>query len=225
MALYAPRRAFASLPRYHSIIAVLASLLLASIPAAAWAEGEHSRRAAAELEVLRGDLRKLEQGAAPEKQKNGLKARILGVFSGLPLMLRLADEEVGRDRQTPPPVDVFRELLQQGSFDKLSSELVPFGERYPFQARGILPATATTQRLELASRIHVELCAGCHDSPYLQQERPPFNLFRQAAETPALEFAARMVVGIRGDRVTGLDNPFSDEELAALIAYYRNGAR
>ncbi len=40
----------------------------------------------------------------------------------------------------------------------------------------------------------------------------------------AREFAARLISGIRGDVVTNLQNPFSDEELAALIAFYRKGA-
>ena len=38
------------------------------------------------------------------------------------------------------------------------------------------------------------------------------------------EFAARMVVGVRGDALTGLDNPLTDEEIASLIAFYRAGS-
>lgn len=35
-------------------------------------------------------------------------------------------------------------------------------------------------------------------------------------------FAARMIIGIRGDRVTGVGSSFTDEEMAGLIAYYRS---
>ena len=55
----------------------------------------------------------------------------------------------------------------------------------------------------------------------LDTERPAYNLFEQAQRLPLPEFAARMLVGIRGDRVTATDNPFSDAELQALITLYR----
>ena len=67
------------------------------------------------------------------------------------------------------------------------------------------------------------LCAGCHDEPDNSVARPAFNLFQQAKRMLKPEFAARMITGIRGDRVTGIGNPFSDWQLAALMVFYRNG--
>lgn len=199
-------------------------MLLSGTPATGLAEGEHARRAGAELLVLLGDLRKLDDAAVPEQQRKGLNDRILGSLSVLPLLLRLADQEEGRGTRLESPLNEYRALLRQNTPGRLAERLAALSDRYPFRASGILPASATAARLTRAARVHAELCAGCHDTPSLQQERPPFNLFKQARRTPIREFAARMVVGIRGDRVTGLDNPFSDEELASLIAYYRAAA-
>ena len=197
-------------------------MLLCGTPALTCAEGEHARRAGAELLVLLGDLRRLGDPALAEPQRTGLKQRILGSLSGLPLLLRLADQETGHSPQRRLPVDEYRTLLRQDLPGSLAAQLTELGELYPFYASALLPASTTAARLRRAKRIHAELCAGCHDVPHLQHERPPFNLFQQAEQTPLPEFAARMVVGIRGDRLTGLDNPFTDEELSALIAYYRN---
>jgi len=48
------------------------------------------------------------------------------------------------------------------------------------------------------------------------------NLFEQARGSSFPEFLARMLVGVRGDRVTAIENPFSDREIVELIAYYRS---
>ena len=113
--------------------------------------------------------------------------------------------------------------MEQGKIAELASRIDSLVEEYPFRGRGILPAEPTQSRIDLGRQLDKKYCAACHDVPYLQTERPAFNLFDQAVRVGMLEFAARMVVGIRGESLTGLDNPFNVEELAALIAYYRNG--
>jgi len=202
---------------------VLAGMLFLSTPAIVFSAGEHSRRAGAELQVLIGDLGRLEQPALPEKQVRGLKARIRGTLAALPLLLRLADQEQGR---APIPMSAGKlvESFGAGPDAGLQRRLRMLAERYPFRGTGILPASASPRRLSLARELHQTLCAACHDTPDLDRERPAFNLFLQARSMPLREFAARMLVGIRGDAVTGVDNPFTDEELAALIAFYRNAA-
>lgn len=77
---------------------------------------------------------------------------------------------------------------------------------------------------KMAAALHDTYCAACHDEPDIDGERPAFKLTAQAQEQSAQEFFARLVVGVRGDRRTGLSNPFTDRELAALFAYYRGTA-
>jgi len=205
----------------RGVALILAGVLLFSASASVFPAGEHSRRAGAELLVLRGDLDRLAQEALPAEQVLGLQARIRGSLAALPLLLRLADQELQREpsnlaAETP------LELLAAGVNESLRRRLKRLSQRYPFPGTGILPAIPSPRRLSLARELHQTLCAGCHDSPAPGMERPAFNLFAQARSLPQQEFAARMLIGIRGDVLTGLGNPFTDEELASLIAFYGN---
>jgi len=68
--------------------------------------------------------------------------------------------------------------------------------------------------------------AGCHRvTPATDTSLPARDLFEQARHMARDEFAARLIVGVRGDLTTAYDNPFSDPELAALIASYQAGRR
>jgi len=46
-----------------------------------------------------------------------------------------------------------------------------------------------------------EMCMVCHDNPAENVERPAYNLYRQAVTESEIEFFARMLAGVRGDRV------------------------
>ena len=205
--------------RLPAVIA-LAGLGFCFIPAGVFAEGEHARRAGAELLVLRGDVERLIRNEVSEQQRKGLRERILGGLSSLPLLLRTAAQEQGRKKPLAGAA-AMRDLLERERLTELARRIELLSGDYPFRGTGILPANPTIQRISTARRLHKEYCAACHDSPYLETERPAFNLFSQARGTGLREFAARMIVGVRGDALTGLDNPLTDEEIASLIAFYR----
>lgn len=202
---------------------ILAGVLIISTPATLLAQGEHGRRAGSELLVLLGDVNKLVQEDLEEQHRAGLVARIAGGLSGLPILLRLAAEE----QQNPQAIidaQELRTLLKRGAYGVMRDRLSQLSARYPLSISGFYPAGGTPDGMRRASEIHRTLCAACHDQPYLNTQRPAFNLFSQAQETLLPEFVARMLVGIRGDRVTGIENPFSDQELSDLVAYYRSVA-
>ena len=201
----------------------LAGVLLCGMPATVFGLGEHGRQAGAELLVLQGDLRLLQQEGLPDSRHRGLRARIRGMLAVLPLLLRMADQERGR-RPAPLSTRELDDLLDQGGPERLQRRLRELSRRYPFPATGILPATPSPRRLALARRLHRSYCAGCHSGAAGDGERPAPDLFRQARSLPEREFTARMVTGIRGDALTGIGNPFTDEELAALIAFYRDSS-
>jgi mono/diheme cytochrome c family protein len=96
-------------------------------------------------------------------------------------------------------------------------------DTHPFDARALLPAEVTPERLRVGEAIHRQACAGCHDAPPADTRLPALNLFEEAKRMPREEFAARLLLGVRGDRSTAYRNPFSDLELAALIATYEHG--
>lgn len=103
----------------------------------------------------------------------------------------------------------------------LASRIESLVNRYPFDARALLDAVPTRKVLMLGASIHTPTCAACHDRPSgADSLLPPKNLSAQMKSMSREEFAARLWLGVRGDASTALANPFSDTELAGLIAYY-----
>lgn len=197
---------------------VMAGLLMLCVQTNfAFAQGEHARRAAAELRLVVGDARQLAGGPKPsELHAKGLRERITGSLSGLNLLLRLADQETGKPFD--PPTDAVRALLalrQANDWAGLVSAAQVLARNYP------LAVPQISAGKERAKAIHNELCAVCHDEPDLDVERPAYNLFGQAKAQAEDEFLARLIIGVRGDRVTGFSNPLTAPELRALSDYYR----
>lgn len=194
---------------------VIAAALLAGGLTAAAAE-EHRRLLAAELEVMAGDLRRLREEAPGAREAAGLRQRIAGALAALPLLLRRAGAEAGAARP-------LRAALARGDWAALAAALHALRQRHPLTTAA-LDVTPTPQTLALGSAIHAQACAACHDAPRTDAELPARNLFEEARRLPRAEFVARLIVGVRGDRSTAWRNPFSDLELAALAAHYRQGA-
>jgi len=194
---------------------VLACAAAALCSVAAAAQGEHERRLAAELAVMAGDLRRIRSPDELPLQREGLRARLAGALSSLPLLLRQA----GAD---PAAVPALRQSLARSDWRALRAGLDALTKRHPFAAGALLPQAATPERLRLGEAIHRQACAGCHDAPAADTKLPAFNLFEQAKRLPRAEFAARLLLGVRGDRGSAWRNPFSDLELGALLAYYGN---
>ncbi len=189
------------------------------------ADGEHSRRLAAEVVISMGDAGRLADPDTPDLHKQGLRARIGGSLGSLGLLVRRARQE----RPRPAPPDGWRAKLQDafaaGDMAQLRAGLEALSRLYPLDLTGVLPAPLTPARERSARALNEELCAGCHDSPDLEVALPAFDLFQQARGMDVREFAARLISGIRGDSVTNLQNPFTDEDIAAFIAFYRKGTR
>ena len=206
---------------------LLAGAVLWVAPATSLAAGEHGRRVAAELLVVAGDVARLSRKGLSRPERKGLRERIAGALSGLELMLRLADEERGR----PPDaaghrrsVAELRAAFGQNDLTGLAAALETLIARYPLDIPAILPAIETAERLARGKGLHERLCAACHDAPRDEAvERPARSLFAEARALSSREFAARLLIGVRGDVVTGIGNPFSDEQIASLIVYYRKG--
>ena len=186
------------------------------------AQGEHGRRAATEILVLSGDVQKLANKKLSGLHIKGLKDRIGGGLAGLEILLRLSDQEAGRKPVTyTPDLKKIRKSWLAHDLAAMASDLDRLQTMHPFDASRILSAKVSNNNKTIAKNLHEELCAACHDEPDLEVLRPAFNLFREARRLPANEFAARMIVGVRGDRVTGIDNPLTDPQISALIYYYK----
>ncbi|MDP2826292.1 MAG: hypothetical protein Q8O52_26845 [Sulfuritalea sp.] len=192
---------------------LLAGLAVACCCATAQARGEHERRLAAELTVMAGDASRLslEEGGSLERQ--GLEQRLFGALSSLPLLLR-------RAQGNSASVAALRAALGLRDWRKLVTQLETLKRHHPFDARRLLGVAPTADVLALGASIHKSTCAACHDAPAADSLLPAKNLALQMQSMPREEFAARLWLGVRGDKTAALANPFSDAELAALIAWY-----
>lgn len=166
---------------------------------------------------MAGDVRRVASGTESALHREGLRDRLAGALSSLPLLMRRA----GAD---PTAVPALRAALVRRDWYALDSELRALQRKHPLDLGGLLPAQATPERLRLGKAIHKQACAACHDAPASDTKLPAFNLFEQVKHMSRAEFAARVLIGVRGDRSTATRNPFGDLELGALIAFYENGS-
>ncbi len=193
----------------------------AAFSAAARASDEHHRRLAAELLVVAGDARSLALGTLPPGRREGVRARVAGALSSLPLAIR----RVGGDTA---PVAVLAAAARRGDWRAFVAGAEALQRSYPHDLHSIVAPERSPARVRVGESIHRESCAGCHDATQPDGAQPvpglaARNLYEQFAATPRDEFAARLLLGVRGDRSTAYRNPFSDLELGALMLWYESG--
>lgn len=164
---------------------------------------------------MAGDVRRLAAGEGGPREREGLVMRLDGALSSLPLMLRRANAD-------PKPVVVLRASLVRRDWRAVAAGLAALRRQHCFDARPLLSGAATPEMLALGASIHQTTCAVCHDAATADTLLPAKNLATQLKTMPREEFAARLLLGVRGDRTTSLRNPFSELELAALLAWYAN---
>ncbi len=184
-------------------------------PARAKDDSAHAQRLGAEIAILAGDARRLIQETLPPLERTGLEQRLAGGLASLPVALRRA----GGDASVVPPL---RTAVGQRDWPTVRTQLNALQRRHPFATAQLLGAAPTRDALALGESIHRSTCAGCHDTPANDDRLlPAKNLAIQMHSMPPEEFAARLWLGVRGDRRSALANPFSAAELAALIVWYR----
>ncbi len=163
---------------------------------------------------MAGDVRRLRHEKLRPIERQGLEQRLAGSLSSLPLSLRRA----GGDSTT---VKELRSRLERRDWPSLAHSFQELGKRHPFDARPLLANVGAGETSRIGAEIHRTTCAGCHDTPAdIDTLLPAQRLPAQLKSMPREEFAARLWLGVRGDKSTGYANPFSDRELAALIVWY-----
>lgn len=192
--------------------AMAASVAAAAQPAAL--TGDHAQRLGAELAVMAGDARRLAAEGPGPLERRGLEMRLAGALSSLPLLLRRA----GGDASS---LAALRGRFERREWRALLGRLDALRQRHPFDARTFLNETASAASVARGGHTHAAACAGCHDAPSGHDALlPARNLAAQRAGMSREEFAARLWLGVRGDKTTALANPFSAAELADLIDWY-----
>lgn len=197
-----------------------------AVPAAlASPRAEDVRRLAAEIVVLQADAQHLFAGKMSVQHTDGLRARLRGGLALLPLLIRAARGNVPAwllpDRAQ---IAKLRQALADDAGPELIAGLARLAHAYPFETFGLLPADQRPGALKRAAQIHENYCAACHDEPDMDTPRPAWSLFELGKTAPPTEIAARLVIGVRGQNMTAMDNPLKDSEMSALIGYYRSGS-
>ncbi len=203
-----------------SITAGAAAFFLLSVEPAD-AAGDDVRRLAAGAVVMKADSERMFSSALSKRHRNGVKARLRGALAVLPLLIRAARNENPSLPDTEKErVDAIRSALDKDNGVAVMEGLSELTAAYPFDTTGLLPPDGRQGAISRAKSLNEAYCASCHDVPDLTAVRPAWNLFELAQTVPPAELAARLVIGVRGDRLTGLDNPLRNSEISALISYY-----
>lgn len=185
-----------------------------------WPRSRPVRLAAAEILVMAGDARRLAEEPLPPLHQRGLRDRLLGAASGLPLLLRLAGQP-----PEPGAMEALRAAIAADDLVTLRRDLEALAARVPLDTAGVLPADHRPRARRLARALHDGLCASCHDGQPADTDDllPAEDLFQAARAMPLREFTARLMIGVRGDTLTGFAQPLTDSDLAALLGFYLNG--
>jgi len=195
-------------------------LILSSATCELAAQGEHAQRVAAEISVIVGDIQRLDTPDISEQHRKGLMHRVIGGVSALDILLRLADQEMGNPVEHHlRDVRHLRNYITKGDFTSATKVLSQWQSKYALHVEKF--TQINVEQNTIGKNLHHELCAHCHDRPMQNTERPAYNLFSEVKRLTPEEFLARLLIGVRGDRVTGIDNPLTDYEIAALFRYYQ----
>ena len=204
-------------------VLLLSVAVLFTTATVSFAYGEHSQRLAANLLVVQGDLKLLLKLDTSDYQRNSLSVRIEEKLGMLELLVRSANQN--NQANYPQNPEEFRYLLLLFNSSKLKpllNELESLSGKYPLVLSPILQSKFPPVFFKIAAEMHQRLCIGCHSGAMTKNSLPAFDLFKQSRSISRMEFVARMLTGLRGDRVTSLQNPMTDAELSLLISYYRN---
>lgn len=200
----------------------LIALVLLAAALSAWAGGEHERHLRVEIAVLYGDTQILMDPATPPLRRQGLRERILSSLGTLGMLARYAvQEDPSSQPELNKQVADLRILFASKNIRAFARRLGQLKSSLPLDMSNFLPLTPTPLRLRTGQSIYQSLCVGCHQNPDRSQPNPAPDLFSMAAIMPRDEFVARMLGGIHGVRLTTLQNPFTDEEIASMTVFFR----
>ena len=187
------------------------------------AYSEHSKRLAAYLLVIQGDLRQLLKTDISDIHHRSLSLKIEEKLGLLALLVRAANQQNSVSYNHNP--EAFRQLLllfNSGEHKLLLKELESLSLKYPLFLSPILQSSFPPVFFKKAEEMHQRLCSGCHSGAMAVNTLPALDLFKQSRSISRIEFVARMLTGLRGDHLTSLQNPLTDTDLSTLISYYRN---
>ncbi len=186
------------------------------------AQSESARRLSVEFEIMLGNVHGMLAPTTGALERKGLHARLASALLGYLGITarRYLDERGIANAGLLQQVHTLQAEFKAEDFTALETHLQVLAKAYPIDLRGILPLTVTPGRLRVGRELYRKYCWSCHASPGYGREYPAPDLFHTARTEPRREFAARLIGGIYGNFYTSMENPFSDEQIAGLFAYF-----
>ena len=207
--------------RLSGACALFVCALACALPAQA--AGTPERTLDVQLELIAADARVLAAAATPPVRRAALSERIRSNLGSLGMTARAAAQDSGQtDAAWPAALARLRELFSEGDLAAFAGAARRLAAAHRLDVSYFEPLAVTPQRLSTGRSIYRRYCQGCHLGPGAGRWAP--DLFAMARNEPRREFVARLLGGVFGDRTTGHANPFSDEALASLTAYFLNPA-
>ncbi|HSQ80501.1 MAG TPA: cytochrome c, partial [Casimicrobiaceae bacterium] len=202
------------------------------------AASEAGRDLRLEVALIAADARMLADPATPPGRRAGLAGRIRSSLGSLAVTARYAMQAEGwqdtrqgarhdapSHAELPAAIAGLRALFDAGELPAFSRAAAKLAVAYPVGLWYFQPLTVTPGRLKSGRATYERYCIGCHASPDPNAANPAPDLFRMAQTGPPDELIERLLAGVHGDRTTSLENPFSDEEIAGLAAYFVSGGK
>jgi len=177
-----------------------------------------------ELALLAGDSRLLQDEKLSPGKRAWIEGRVDAELNLLPLLLRYAAQERGEAlSELSPEIERLPRLRQQPV--ALQKAAAALSERYPIPFPLDLQKPLDSDRQARTESLYNRLCFGCHATPAGEHSVVIGTLGSFSRSMSAGEWLARMLGGLRGDPYTGLENPFSDSDVARLFRYTRDALR
>lgn len=186
--------------------------------------GARRRDLAAQLEVVRDDAARLAGSGLNPLRRRGLEAKVRSALGVLPLTVRAyLQYHNAAETSALATLERARRALGRRDWKRVSASLSQLCRAYPLRLAGLRPGDAGPEAVAAAGRAYQKSCAMCHRYAQPTSELPAPDLFRWSRTLAPRSFVARMIDGVHGTAFTGFENPLTDNEIAALYAYFRAG--
>ena len=173
-----------------------------------------------EIALIAANARLLADSATPPRRMEAMSERIRSSLGSLQITARYAMQaSAAQDPQLTAAIGRLRALFASGDVSGFSRAAARLAAAYPVDLSYFLPRALSAVRAKAGRAIYDRHCIGCHANPDARAANPAPDLFRMARTAAPDELIVRLLTGIHGDRMTSLENPFSDEEIASLAAY------
>lgn len=183
-----------------------------------------ARLCSAELLVMAGDLRALQDPLTPDHHRRGLRQRLAGALGTLNwLCRRYAAIHDHSPVELASRITALRDDFETRSYRDFERNLEELIGRMPLSLEGLQPQQVSVSAVQTGQQLYRRYCAACHEQPDASRETPAYSLFLMARRQPLQEFIARMLVGVRGKPLISLRNPLSDRDIAGMTAYLLAG--